>query len=74
MDNAAHCSLMLDSILAANDATAARQDSVMNRMLTAMERIAVSSERAMNVNLYGTDPSLVSAKLGTQLRLQGAFA
>ena len=55
-------------------------DSLLERMYASLEAIATNtnpaslSGRSVNVNLYGTDPSVVSAKLGTQLRLQGAFA
>jgi hypothetical protein len=45
-----------------------------DRMSTALDRIALSSERSVNMNLYGTDPTVVATQIATQLRLQGGRA
>lgn len=42
-----------------------------NAIMGATERIAVASERSVNMNLYGTDPEIVAARIAQQLRMQG---
>ena len=44
------------------------------RMAVNMERLLGVSEKSMTMNLYGTDPNAVSAKIAAQLRLQGVSA
>lgn len=73
-DQSVYVSQMLDAMLAVSDARGARQDSILARMMDSVERIAVSSERAVTMNLYGTDPSLVGGRVAQKLRLQGGFA
>lgn len=73
-DQSAYTSQALDAILASADVRGEREDSMLARMLATVERIAVSGERALTMNLYGTDPSLVGGRVAQQLRLQGGFA
>jgi hypothetical protein len=41
-------------------------------IMAATERIAVASERSVTMNLFGTDPDIVAARVAQQLRMQGA--
>lgn len=73
-DQSAYTSQALDAILASADVRGEREESMLARMLETVERIAVSGERSLTMNLYGTDPSLVGGRVAQQLRLQGGFA
>jgi TP901 family phage tail tape measure protein len=73
-EQSVYTSQILDSILASADVRGEREESMLARMLATVERIAVSSDRAVTMNLYGTDPSLVGGRVAQQLRLQGGFA
>lgn len=78
MDSTAHASAALERMAGGPDTEAG--NSLLERMYASLQQIALHTApealagQSVNVNLYGTDPSLVSAKLGTQLRLQGGFA
>jgi TP901 family phage tail tape measure protein len=69
-----HVSELLDVYLAASDARGLREESLLAKMMATVERIAVTSERALTMNLNGTDPSLVAGRVAQQLRLQGGVA
>ena len=73
-DQSVYASQTLDAMLALTEARGVREDGLLSRMLESVERIAVSSERALTMNLYGTDPSLVGGRVAQKLRLQGGFA
>jgi len=65
---------VLGELLNVATAATAADSACCDRMATALDRIGVSTERSMNMNLYGTDPTLVATQIATQLRLQGARA
>jgi tape measure domain-containing protein len=63
-----HASRVLDQILLQGVAANERLD----KMIATSERIAATSQQSVSMNLYGTDPEVVAARIAQQLRLQGA--
>jgi hypothetical protein len=60
-------------------AAAPAAQSFMDSVIAALGGIngkldVVATGSTMTMELYGTDPSLVAAKIATQMRLQGATA
>ena len=79
VDSASHATALLDRIAGAPDESGA--DSLMGRLVAAVETMSAgvldmgaAQSRAVNMNLYGTDPSIVAGRIAQQMRLQGAFA
>jgi TP901 family phage tail tape measure protein len=72
---------VLEGILNLGRDTASEQRGFFERALDIFEHMAVNMERqigfaekSVKMNLYGTDPDTVSAKIAAQLRLQGVPA
>jgi hypothetical protein len=63
-----HAARTLDSMLVQSMAANERLD----KMIATSERIAATSQQSVSMNLYGTDPEVVAARIAQQLRMQGA--
>ena len=65
---------LLSRLVAVESDAAAYAGQTFSQVNARLDRIAVSTDRAVNMNLYGTDPTLVASQIATQLRLQGGVA
>ena len=69
---AQHASLVLDRLFYHGERANEARYGQLEQMIAGIERIALGTERSVTMNLNGTDPEIVAARIAQQLRLQGA--
>ena len=69
---AQHASLVLDRLHYQGERANETRYGQLEQMIAGIERIALGTERQITMNLNGSDPEIVAARIAQQLRLQGA--
>ncbi len=65
---------LLGQLINVEAAAADRVTGLLGAFGGKLDHLLVSTEKALTMNLYGTDPSLVGGQIATQLRMQGGTA